>query len=114
MTAATPRVRVTMKGPGRIDGRMVAEYRCGACGRAGWNDHQTILERAVDHAATCPALRLAALLAELRALRDRLRQWGYADQALATKVGNTYLEGFGRAREITADDLDGIIREATR
>lgn len=96
MTAATPRVRVTMKGPGRIAGRLVAEYRCGACGRAGWNDHQTILERAVDHAATCPALRLAALLARLEGLRDFYRlPWRVPTEAIA-------------------DDLDGIILEATR
>lgn len=45
---------------------------CGGCKeRTGyWRNQDVAMEYAVEHAATCPALRLAALVRELEKLRD--------------------------------------------
>lgn len=66
---------------------------------------------AIEHATEepCSALRLAALLARLEGLRDKLREG--AGKPYMTETANV---GVRAAKWDAADDLDAIIREATR
>ena len=118
---AVPRVRVERSRyvfPGRW------RWRCGECASVSlWYypvPDGRVQTAAADHARTCPALRLARLVAELETLRehwaDESRRW--IDSATESDRPSDLTRGFrigaGCGISYVVGDLDRLIKETNR